>query len=89
MFNPKPKMTKRKNQQESVDIVLKRSKNTEIVKSDRNVLSVLESNERTSKLNSPTMLLSGHRAPVYGLAFDATGKYIASSSFDRDICAYL
>lgn len=41
--------------------------------------------ERTSQLVAPTMLLTGHQAAVYSLAFDPTGKYLASCSFDKTI----
>jgi Prp8 binding protein len=41
--------------------------------------------QRTSGLTAPTMLLTGHAAPVYSLTFDPSGKHLASGSFDKSI----
>eukprot|EP00953_Heterococcus_sp_UTEX-ZZ885_P009528 5603-Heterococcus_DN1.PRE.1 len=41
--------------------------------------------QRTSGLVAPTMLLTGHAAPVYSLTFDPSGKHLASGSFDKSI----
>jgi Prp8 binding protein len=40
---------------------------------------------RTSSLPAPTMLLSGHGGPVYGLAFSPDGATLASASGDRTV----
>jgi Prp8 binding protein len=40
---------------------------------------------RTSDLEAPTMLLSGHGASVLTMKFDPSGKFMASGSFDRHI----
>ncbi|XP_024540287.1 U5 small nuclear ribonucleoprotein 40 kDa protein-like [Selaginella moellendorffii] len=40
---------------------------------------------RTSSLESPTMLLSGHAGAIYTMKFHPRGDVIASGSFDKDI----
>jgi len=40
---------------------------------------------RTSDLESPTLLLTGHNAAVLGVAFDGSGKHLASCSKDRTV----
>lgn len=45
-----------------------------------------EQKERTSSLQSPTMLLTGHSGAIYSVAFDKTGRNLASASFDSNIC---
>ncbi|EFA74568.1 WD40 repeat-containing protein [Heterostelium album PN500] len=41
--------------------------------------------ERTSKLKSPIMQLSGHKGEVFTVKFNSTGTAIASGSFDKEI----
>lgn len=41
--------------------------------------------KRTSSLESPIMLLTGHQSVVYTMKFNPTGTVIASGSHDRDI----
>jgi Prp8 binding protein len=41
--------------------------------------------QRTSALQAPTMLLAGHKAPVYCVRFSHEGKNIASGSLDTDV----
>ena len=43
--------------------------------------------KRTSSLDSPTMCLSGHDKAIYSISLDPTGQNLASSSFDKTICA--
>ena len=43
---------------------------------------------RTSSLQAPIMLLTGHQAAVYTLKFNPSGSTLASGSFDKDICSY-
>jgi Prp8 binding protein len=50
--------------------------------------SDLKDDKRTSDLQAPTMLLSGHNGAVYSISFDPTGKSLASSSFDGEICKF-
>eukprot|EP00249_Psilotum_nudum_P009836 c22181_g1_i1 orf=149-1237(+) len=70
----------------------------EVAKRQRtDILSVLPSNQngqvsvslsgvqRTSRLESPIMLLTGHQAAVYTMKFNPTGDVIASGSHDKDI----
>lgn len=35
------------------------------------------------------MLLSGHEGAVFSISFDPTGQYLASGSFDNNICKLL
>ncbi|OQS02139.1 WD domain-containing protein [Thraustotheca clavata] len=48
-------------------------------------LSSKADSTRTSNLQAPTMLLTGHGAAVYSMAFSPTGKTAATASFDRSI----
>ncbi|KAG5189907.1 WD40-repeat-containing domain protein [Tribonema minus] len=50
-------------------------------------LAVVQSQgiQRTSGLVAPTMLLTGHEAAVYSVAFDPKGAHLASGSFDKTI----
>ncbi|KAL1826999.1 uncharacterized protein LOC108205791 [Daucus carota subsp. sativus] len=41
--------------------------------------------QRTSNLESPIMLLTGHQSAVYTMKFNPTGNVIASGSHDREI----
>ena len=41
--------------------------------------------DRTSSLAAPNILLNGHDGPVYSIAFDQSGRYLASASMDRQI----
>ncbi len=46
----------------------------------------LQDSSRTSNLQAPNMLLTGHDAAVYSISFDPSGQHIASSSLDKHIC---
>lgn len=41
--------------------------------------------QRTSSLEAPVMLLTGHQSAVYSMKFNPAGTIIASGSHDRDI----
>ena len=43
---------------------------------------------RTSELQAPIMLLTGHDAPIYAMKFSPCGRYVASGSHDKKICEY-
>ena len=45
-----------------------------------------EAATRTSGLQAPIMLLSGHEAAVYTSKFSPCGRYLASGSHDKRIC---
>jgi Prp8 binding protein len=62
-------------------------RNSEIVPVDAKVVSKSNKggNDRTSNLLAPTMLLSGHSAAIFSMAFSPLGKTAASASFDRTI----
>ena len=49
-------------------------------------MDVTTQTKRTSKLNAPTMLLTGHEGAVYSIDFDPSGEHLASSSLDSNIC---
>ena len=40
---------------------------------------------RTSNLEAPNMLLSGHESAIYSISFSPTGKSLASSALDGSI----
>ncbi|OQR93216.1 WD domain-containing protein [Achlya hypogyna] len=48
-------------------------------------LSKRADSTRTSDLPAPTMLLTGHSAAIYSMAFSPMGKTAASASFDKTI----
>jgi WD40 repeat protein len=41
---------------------------------------------RTSSLMAPEVSLVGHQGAVYSIAFDPSGKFMCSGSFDKQIC---
>lgn len=43
---------------------------------------------RVSGLAAPTMVLEGHRGPIYGLEFSPDGAHIASASKDRSVLVW-
>lgn len=49
-------------------------------------LLLIQTPQRTSNLDAPIMLLSGHEGEVFCCKFSPDGSYLASSGFDRLIC---
>lgn len=49
----------------------------------------LQGVKRTSHLQAPIMLLSGHEGDIYCTKFAPSGQFLASAGFDRLICEYL
>ncbi|CAG8437578.1 10511_t:CDS:10 [Ambispora gerdemannii] len=47
--------------------------------------ALIQTVQRTSGLQAPIMLLSGHQGEVFTVEFDSTGQHVASGSFDRTI----
>jgi WD40 repeat protein len=43
---------------------------------------------RTSHLQAPTMMLSGHSGPVFTMSFSSSGESIASAGMDTNICKF-
>jgi len=72
-------------------IVLKKQKtDSEIVVAQSNNNALIASNNiiRTSNLQAPIMLLTGHKAEVYSGKFSPSGKHFASGSFDKTILCW-
>jgi Prp8 binding protein len=63
------------------DVAIIPNSSTEIVSTSHSSVS-----ERTSQLLAPTMLLTGHEGAIYSISFDPSGQYLASGSFDNNIC---
>ncbi|CAG8546055.1 5254_t:CDS:10 [Paraglomus brasilianum] len=47
--------------------------------------ALIQSVKRTSGLQAPIMLLTGHQGEVFSVRFDPSGQHVASGSFDRNI----
>lgn len=50
--------------------------------------TIIKRVERTSGLQAPIMLLSGHGGEVMTVRFDSSGEHIASGSSDKSICLW-
>ncbi|CAG8679333.1 382_t:CDS:2, partial [Scutellospora calospora] len=61
------------------------SNNSLIISASSGNGALTQTVKRTSGLQSPIMLLSGHQGEIFTLRFDPTGQHIASGSFDRNI----
>jgi len=59
--------------------------NNELVSSASNQMVLQEGPPRTSKLEAPIMLLSGHPGDIFSLKFHPEGQFLVSSGFDRQI----
>ena len=44
---------------------------------------------RTSNMDAPIMLLTGHEGEIYSAKFHPDGNFLASAGFDRNICTIL
>ncbi len=49
---------------------------------------ILHKNSKVSKLQSPTVALSGHEGAIYSISFNPSGTNLASSSIDGKICKF-
>jgi WD40 repeat protein len=43
---------------------------------------------RSSNLESPDTVLTGHEGAVYSISFDPSGNFLCSGSYDRKICKF-
>lgn len=77
------------NESDDMSIVVKKQKTGEIVASNSGSSSIVPANQpifqRTSSLQAPIMLLTGHKAEIFSVEFSPSGKHIASGSFDKTI----
>ena len=44
---------------------------------------------RTSNMEAPIMLLTGHQGEIYASKFHPEGNILASAGFDRNVCKFL
>ena len=44
--------------------------------------------QRTTNLQSPIMLLTGHEGEIYAARFSQDGNFLASVGFDMKICNF-
>ena len=49
-------------------------------------LCIFQGPARTSNMDAPIMLLTGHQGEIYTAKFHPEGNVIASAGFDRQIC---
>lgn len=52
------------------------------------MFSLFQGPPRTSNLESPIMLLTGHSGEIYSAKFHPEGQFLISSGFDRQICEF-
>jgi len=87
---------KRKETEPSTDgaLVIKKQKTEDVTPTPNNQLiqniptdaaRALMHIKRTSSLQAPIMLLTGHQAEVYSVRFNHTGSLLCSSSFDKNV----
>ncbi|GAM22924.1 hypothetical protein SAMD00019534_060990 [Acytostelium subglobosum LB1] len=86
---------KRKNDSNSLIVVGDGNDSNGSVKKQKNELALRDTSasskeiilgtERTSKLKSPIMQLTGHRGEVFSVKFNPFGTALASGSFDKEI----
>ena len=43
---------------------------------------------RTSNMEAPIMLLTGHQGEIYASKFHPEGNILASAGFDRNVCKF-
>jgi len=61
------------------------NRNNELVPAAENRMILQDAPPRTSNLEAPIMLLSGHPGDIFSLKFHPDGQFLASSGFDRQI----
>jgi len=66
-------------------IVLKKQKTMELIEVNQQKTLIQTGPPRTSSLESPIMLLTGHQGEIYSVRFSPDGNAVASSSFDKTI----
>jgi len=66
-------------------VVKKQKTDNAIVASSNNNNALISGIQRTSSLQAPIMLLTGHKADVFTAKFSPSGQHLASGSFDKMI----
>merc|ERR1712241_540565 len=66
-------------------VVAKKPRNELVEVKDRNKAVVESGPPRTSNMEAPIMLLSGHQGEIYTAKFHPEGSVLASAGFDRQI----
>ncbi|CAH1248663.1 SNRNP40 [Branchiostoma lanceolatum] len=81
-----PILEKRKAQEMAL-VAAKRQRNelVAVASQERQLLHAVSGPPRTSSLQAPIMLLSGHEGEIYAAKFHPEGNLLASGSFDRNI----
>ncbi|KAG1679086.1 U5 small nuclear ribonucleoprotein [Nymphon striatum] len=79
-----PELELKRKAEEGAMVPVKRPRN-EMVAVDANLKVMSAGPSRTSELESPIMLLTGHQSEIFCLKFHPEGGYIASAGFDRQI----
>jgi len=73
------------NNDKALVVKKQRTADLSIVSKDANSQALSTTVQRTSSLQAPIMLLTGHKAEVYSCKFSPDGKHLASGSFDKQI----
>jgi Prp8 binding protein len=66
-------------------VIKKQKTDGNIVAKDGNSQALSTHVARTSSLQAPIMLLTGHKAEIFSCKFSPDGKHLASGSFDKQI----
>ena len=66
-------------------MIAKRSRNEIVASQAQNGALTQSGTARTSNMDAPIMLLSGHEGEIYTSKFHPDGDFLASAGFDRQI----
>ena len=77
---------KRPAQTETTALMLAKRSRNELMPSQSQDGAVIQSGPaRTSNMEAPIMLLTGHEGEIYSAKFHPEGEFLASAGFDRQI----